>query len=525
MSLVPEEFKKIEKRDWHLWILVLLLFSILTVFVILVIFYSDISELYHQKINSYTFNLLFIGYLGLSLLFIAYIIFQELSLRKLRHSLIEEKISLSIVLGNRYQELKSLFEISTLVNSETQLSKIFEMVSSYALKCLDGDQSSLMLYDKKKGKLLCAAAHGKETEFVRNAEVGMGKSVCGWVVKHAQPLLLTPDNMKRYDFDDLIPKQREYVSALCVPLKVRGEVKGVLNVNKLGAGKKFQDDDLKFLSIFAQNASVAIEKAGLYEKNSEKMRALKLTLDDMRGTQSRLIQAEKFRALKDMASGINHDFNNIFAIILGRAELLERKIEDEKLLKFLKVIEEAAQDGVEKLQEIQAFHKKSPDEAFLEVDLNQIIKQTLDITKVKWKEEAESEGIKIDISTDLGEIPKVVGNPSELREALTSLILNACEALPQGGRISLKTEADDDSVKIYLKDTGIGMNREVLKKIFDPFFTTKTDKAAGLGLSVVYGIISRHNGEIKVESQKGKGTEFIIKLPASKRKVLEGVKK
>lgn len=277
MSLVPEEFKKIEKRGWHLWILVLLLFSILTVFVILVIFYSDISEFYHQKINSYTFNLLFIGYLGLSLLFIAYIIFQELSLRKLRHSLIEEKISLSIALGNRYQELKSLFELSTLVNSEVELSRIFEMVSSYALKCLDGDQSSLMLYDKKKGKLLCVAAHGKETEFVRNAEVGMGKSVCGWVVKHAQPLLLTPDNMKRYDFDDLIPKQREYVSALCVPLKVRGEVKGVLNVNKLGAGKKFHDEDLKLLSIFGQNAAFAIDKAELYKKYKEETEALNLT--------------------------------------------------------------------------------------------------------------------------------------------------------------------------------------------------------------------------------------------------------
>jgi len=214
VSLVLEELEKIEKRGLHLWILLILLFSMLTVFVILVIFYSDISELYHQKINSYTFNLLFIGYLGLSLLFIAYIIFQELSLRKLRHSLIEEKISLSIALGNRYQEL-------------------------------------------------------------------MGKSVCGWVVKHAQPLLLTPDNMKRYDFDEFIPKQREYVSALCVPLKVGGEVKGVLNVNKLGKEKKFHDEDLKLLSIFAQNAAVAIEKAELYKKNRREVEALKLASDDL----------------------------------------------------------------------------------------------------------------------------------------------------------------------------------------------------------------------------------------------------
>jgi len=529
MSLVPDGLKKIERRDWHLWLLVLLLFSILTVFVVSLIFYSDISKVFSEKISSYSFNLLFIGYTGISLLFIAYIVFQELSLRKVRSSLIEEKLeeklALAMVLGSRYQELKSLFEVSTMVNSEEELSQILEKISSKALKCLNGNQSSLMLYDKRKGKLFCAAAHGKQTEFVRDAEVEKGKSVSGWVVKHAQPLLLTPDNIDRYDFNGLIPKKREYLCSLCVPLKVRGEVKGVLNVNKLEKGKKFQEEDLKLLSIFAENAAVAIEKAELYKKNREKMEALRLTLGDMKETQNRLIQTEKLKALKDMANGVNHDFNNIFAIILGRVELLQGEIKEGISQKFLKIIKEAAHDGLGKLQEIQALYQNSPKDVFLEVDLNQIIKQTLDITKVRWKEEAESDGVKIDVSTDLGKIPMVVGNPSELRETLTNLVLNACDALPQGGQISLKTEKEDHSVKISIKDTGIGMSQEVSKKIFDPFFTTKTDRAAGLGLSVVYGIISRHNGEIKVKTRKGKGTEFIIRLPASKKEKKEEVKK
>lgn len=372
MSLIPEEFKAIDKKDWHLWILLSILFLFLTTFIVLLVFYSDISEIYEQMVSQYTLNLLFVGYIGLSLLFLAYMIFQEISIKKLRHSLIEEKISLSIVLGNRYQELKSLFEVSTLVNSEVELPKIFEMISKTALTCLEGDQSSLMIYDDNIGKLHCTSAHGKQTECVRDATVDLGKSVAGWVVKHGEPVLLGPDNIDSYGFTDLIKKEREIHSSLCVPLKVRGKVKGVLNVNRLTKEKRFTEEDLKLLSIFAENAGVSIEKAELWKEAHNKAIALKSTLDEVISSQSDLVQSEKMKALNELVGGIDEDFKNILSAILGSAELLQKNV-SEDLKKYLTVIRENAYKGLEKINKLSDLYQSQEKQDHSDVELKRIV--------------------------------------------------------------------------------------------------------------------------------------------------------
>ena len=372
MNIVPEELKAIERKDWHLWILLSILFLFLTVFVVLLVFYSDISEIYEQTVSQYTLNLLFVGYVGLSLLFLAYMIFQEVSIKKLRLSLMEEKISLSIVLGNRYQELKSLFAVSTLVNSEVELPKIFQMISKTALTCLEGDQSSLMIYDENRGKLYCAAAHGNQTEFVRNATVDIGKSVAGWVVKHEKPLLLSKDNIDNFGFTDLIKKEREIHSSLCVPLKVRGKVKGVLNVNRLSKDKIFTEEDLKLLSIFAENAAVSIEKAELWKEAHNKALALKSTLDEVISSQSDLVQSEKMKALNELVGGIDEDFKNILSAILGSAELLQKNV-SEDLKKYLTVIRDNAYKGLEKINKLSDLYKSQEKQDLSDVEMKRIV--------------------------------------------------------------------------------------------------------------------------------------------------------
>jgi adenylate cyclase len=372
MSIVPEEFKAIERKDWHLWILLSILFLFLTTFVVLLVFYSDISEIYEQNVSKYTLNLLFVGYVGLSLLFLAYMIFQEVSIKKLRLSLVEEKISLSIVLGNRYQELKSLFAVSTLVNSEVDLPKIFQMISKTALACLEGDQSSLMIYDENRGKLYCAAAHGSQTEFVRNATVDIGKSVAGWVVKHGKPLLLGKDNIEDFGFTDLIKKEREIHSSLCVPLKVRGKVKGVLNVNRLTKDKTFTEEDLKLLSIFAENAAVSIEKAELWKEAHNKTLALESTLDEVISSQSDLVQLEKMKALNELVGGMAEDFKNILSAILGSSELLQKNI-PEDLKKYLTVIQDNAYKGLEKIDKLSTLYKSQEKQDHSDAELKRIV--------------------------------------------------------------------------------------------------------------------------------------------------------
>jgi CheY-like chemotaxis protein len=153
------------------------------------------------------------------------------------------------------------------------------------------------------------------------------------------------------------------------------------------------------------------------------------------------------------------------------------------------------------------------DREFISVPLNEIIKEVATITQPRWKDQAQARGIQISLTTQLEEVPPVFGNASELREVLTNMIFNAVDAMPQGGKIAISTLPQTNWVEVRVSDTGIGMTGEVKKRVFDPFFSTKGVTNSGLGMSVSYGIIKRHGGEILIESEFGKGATFILHLP------------
>lgn len=242
--------------------------------------------------------------------------------------------------------------------------------------------------------------------------------------------------------------------------------------------------------------------------------------------QKKLIQNEKLRSLGEMASGVAHDFNNILAAILGRVQLLSRKLlpppdAQEKrranimLREGLGIIEKAALDGAETVRRIQEFARHRDNEYFAVLDINTIVQDALQFTKTKWKDEAESKGIRIHIKKKFTAIPPVAGSPSELRELFTNLINNAVDAMTSGGELSIKTFVSDDgsSAVIAIKDTGAGIPHDILERVFEPFFTTKGVHSSGLGLSVSYGIVNRHRGDIKIKSTEGQGTVFTVSIP------------
>jgi len=229
--------------------------------------------------------------------------------------------------------------------------------------------------------------------------------------------------------------------------------------------------------------------------------------------EEQLFQAEKLRALAEMASGVAHDFNNALAAILGNTQLLLYTVQDEELKETLKTIEKVSKDSAQTVRRLQDFTRKRVHQELFKVDINSIIKDSIEITKPKWKDDVQSRGISIEMVSNLGEIPLVSGNASELREVITNMIFNAIEAMPEGGMIKVCTFKKGREVFIQISDTGIGITGEVKKKIFEPFFTTKPFSNTGLGLSMSYGIIKRFGGEIEVESKVGHGTTFTIILP------------
>ncbi|HEY0367236.1 MAG TPA: response regulator [Pyrinomonadaceae bacterium] len=227
-------------------------------------------------------------------------------------------------------------------------------------------------------------------------------------------------------------------------------------------------------------------------------------------------QVEKLSALGELASGVAHDFNNTLSGILGRAQLLQRTDDPEKLKRGLEIIIKTAEDGAKTVKRIQDFARQRRDHNFELVSIDQILIDASEITRPRWKNCAEASNIHITLQLHIESNVMVMGDDSELREVLVNMVFNAIDAMPEGGTLSLTTRAAGDSVIIKVVDTGVGMYPEVRSKIFDPFFTTKGNAGLGLGLAVSFGIIRRHGGNIEVESQYGKGTEFRMTLPVAK---------
>lgn len=231
-----------------------------------------------------------------------------------------------------------------------------------------------------------------------------------------------------------------------------------------------------------------------------------------------VMRSEKLAALGTLAAGVAHNINNVLAAIVARTDLLLRKAEDGELKRWLDSIQQSALDGASTVRRLQDFARTGAPEPMVPVDVNRIITEVLQFTQARWKDEADLKGMKIEVVTELAEVPQITGNPAELREVFTNIILNALDAMPQGGSFRVRTRlepAGDEGprVEAIFEDTGVGMAEDVRQRIFDPFFTTKGVKGTGLGLSTSYGIVARHGGSITVESELGRGSSFCVAFP------------
>ncbi|MBC8162577.1 MAG: response regulator, partial [Roseiflexaceae bacterium] len=237
--------------------------------------------------------------------------------------------------------------------------------------------------------------------------------------------------------------------------------------------------------------------------------------DQLAQTQEYLNLVDKVRVVGQLASGVAHDFNNLLAGILGNAQLLLYEVQDLEQREMLRVIERAAKDGSETVRRLQGFSRMERGSPMTEVRLDMLARDAIDITRPRWRDVAQSRGVSIEIVRKLEAVVPIAGRPSELREVLSNLIINAADAMPKSGTITLTTyePGGEGEVVLDIADTGTGMSPDVQARIFDPFFTTKGEQGTGLGLAVSLGIIKGHGGQIEVESVLGSGTRFRIRLP------------
>jgi PAS domain S-box-containing protein len=259
---------------------------------------------------------------------------------------------------------------------------------------------------------------------------------------------------------------------------------------------------------------VEVHTARLLFQNALATMILATDVSAQRDLQERLIRGEKLRALGELAAGVAHDFNNNLGIILGRTQLLQAKVTDPDLHSGLEVIRQAAMDGGQTVRRIQQYTRVREELQHEVLHLPSVAAEVIEITKSKWKNEVQRRGVKVEIRIEASDPAPILGTRAELREALTNLIFNAVDALPRGGTIIIRAQSNGGESILEVEDNGIGMADHVRTRMFEPFFTTKGLSGNGLGLSMVYGIVSRHRGSIEVESRERVGTIVRMRFPA-----------
>ncbi len=297
--------------------------------------------------------------------------------------------------------------------------------------------------------------------------------------------------------------------SILLPLIVFNEVIGAVLINS----DEFTHEDIPVFNLYSAQLNAALENARLYSSVTKANEDLKKAYEKLHESQKLLTHSEKLKAIGDLASGVAHDFNNLLGVIFGRTQLLHLKATDQKVKQDLEIILKAAIDGSETVKRLQDFAKQKVEDNASAIDVNMIIEDAIQLTQTKWKDYAQHKGVYIEIKKEFAGLPIVLGSGAELREILTNLLLNAVDAMPSGGTITIRTLNQEKLYSIEVEDTGIGMDDATRLRIFDPFYTTKGDKGTGLGLAMVKTLVNKRQGEISVISKPEVGTKFTITFP------------
>jgi two-component system NtrC family sensor kinase len=412
-------------------------------------------------------------------------------------------------LQKAYLRLAVMYRLINDLVSVTDLAALMDRTAERVLEIIKADRALIMLVDDQSGELHPRATCRRKG-LGSGDEISFSKTISRRVFETGESIL-TSDAMKdgRFLASDSIILNR-IRSTLCVPIKTKDRILGIIHVDTLGKVIGFSQEDLELLTAMGHQIGIAIENAKLVTD-------LRKANIELREQQAQLIEAEKLALLGKIAGGVAHEINNPIMSVLGFTGMASRRINEgipdpankEECIHYLNVAQEEAQRCIQIVENISHFYRRRHSEK-APMDLNAVLESALNVASFHMNQG------HIEIVRNLkSDLPLVLASRGLIQQVIVNLVLNARDAMEQGGILTLSTDHEDQPwVRLKISDTGCGIKPDDIEKIFLPLFTTKEEgKGTGLGLSISHDIIKNHNGSIEVESVLGEGTTFTIRLP------------
>jgi len=411
--------------------------------------------------------------------------------------------------------LATLNAISKIISSGLNLDEMLNSTIDKILEAPEVDSVSLYLLNDG-GKILNLAAHkGLSVNFINNPIMRSrkpGNGLLGQVLLDGEPKVIN-NTLQSIDPDVDLLIEEGFQSTVYIPLTTKGASLGVMCVSALNPNT-FSSEFVEFLTVIGNHIGVAVDNANMHKN-------IKEAYQDLKEVQEQIVWTEKLASLGKLAATIAHEINNPLAGVLNYIRLIikqlsrnnfsHEKLED--ISRYLKIMESETARCGDIVKDLLAFARRT--KITMESNnIEDIINKTLNL--ISHELEMKELQVRKNIAPNL---PKVKCDFKQIQQVLLNLLYNASEAMPSGGTLTITANKADGAkalIEVAISDTGCGISEKDMENIFEPFFTTKEEgKGVGLGLSVVYGIIARHNGTISVESEPGKGSTFTIRLPCS----------
>ncbi|MCJ7705953.1 MAG: GAF domain-containing protein [Desulfobacterales bacterium] len=393
------------------------------------------------------------------------------------------------------------------------IEEILRLVLEGVIKNIGFDRARLYLVNERRDVLECKMAVGVDVEKIKGIELPLDPeaSIISRSVMEKKPYII-PDARMDPRVNPVLKEKFNLHSLVVIPLFTKEKALGAIAADHTEPGRRLTQETLDSVMRFAQQAGLAIQNASMYQelKNFSRQmeERIQKTTADLRKTEAQLIRSEKLAALGQLAAGIAHEIRNpLTSINILIHSLRERLPSENSQQEDLKVIEEEIHRMNEIVDQFLRFAK--PSSPFLEkTDVLSIFEETLQLLRPQIEKQ------RIVVEKEFQALPMIQMDPEQMKQAMLNLLLNAIQAMPEGGQLTLKGQNSKEGQWIHLsiEDSGMGISPEDIDKLFDPFFSTK-EGGIGLGLSITHRIIDHHHGKIEVENAPGNGTLFTVWLP------------